>query len=202
VSVAWPFLAIAGLGAFHGINPAMGWLFAVALGLHRGSRAVVVFSLVPIALGHLLAIAAVALSLVLLGPLLDGTLLRRLAGIVLLAWAAFLVFRGSRHRVRVGMTTGAAGLALWSFLMANAHGAGAMLAPALIPLCIAGMPAGGPGLAVAAVLLHTATMLAVMGVVAVVVHQWVGVAILRRGWINFDRLWLACLGATGALLLI
>jgi hypothetical protein len=199
--LAWPWLAIAGLGVFHGVNPAMGWLFAVALGLHRGSRAVVLASLLPIALGHLLAIAAVAASLVLLGPLVDGTLLRRAAGILLIAWAVFHLLRGSRHRVRVGMTTGAAGLALWSFLMANAHGAGAMLVPALIPLCIAGAPAASPRLALAAVLLHSVAMLIVMAAIAVAVHQWLGVAVLRRGWINFDILWIACLGTTGALLL-
>jgi hypothetical protein len=54
----WPWLALGGLGMYHGTNPAMGWLFAVALGLHRGCLSVVVQSLIPIAIGHLLSIAA------------------------------------------------------------------------------------------------------------------------------------------------
>src|SRR5258705_3863587 len=56
----WPWLALAGLGAFHGLNPAMGWLFAVALGLHRHNRRIVWLSPLPVALGHALSIALVA----------------------------------------------------------------------------------------------------------------------------------------------
>ena len=132
----WPWLALAGLGAFHGINPAMGWLFAVALGLHRHSRAVVLESLVPIALGHALSIALVALAVVALGIVVDPRTVRALAGTLLIGWALWRGLYGSRHRVRVGMQTGMAGLAGWSFLMASAHGAGLMLVPVLIPLCL------------------------------------------------------------------
>ena len=60
---AWPWLALAGLGAFHGLNPAMGWLFAVALGLHRQSRRIVWLSLLPIALGHAVSVAIVVARL-------------------------------------------------------------------------------------------------------------------------------------------
>jgi hypothetical protein len=125
--LTWPWLALAGLGAFHGVNPAMGWLFAVALGLHRGSRRVVLTSLIPIALGHALAIAVVAIAVVVLGLVVDQRALRLAAGLVLIGWAAYHYLYGSRHRVRVGMRTGMAGLGLWSFLMASAHGAGLML---------------------------------------------------------------------------
>ena len=137
----WPWLALAGLGAFHGLNPAMGWLFAVALGQHRGSRRVVVLSLVPIALGHAVAILAVVGAVLALGVVVDQRAIRLVAGILLIGWAVYHALYGHRHRVRVGMRTGMAGLALWSFLMATAHGAGLMLLPVLIPLCLAATPA-------------------------------------------------------------
>jgi hypothetical protein len=202
----WPWLALVGLGAYHGLNPAMGWLFAVALGLHRGGRAIVFQSLLPIALGHALAIAAFAGPLLALGVLLDPSAIRWLAGTLLIGWAVYHWVYGSRHRVRVGMQTGAAGLVLWSFLMAGAHGAGLMLIPVLIPLCLgSGAPGaltgGSLAVALAAVAVHTAAMLAVTGLIAGVVYEWVGVAFLRRGWINLDLLWSAALFLTGLILL-
>src|SRR5262245_18694455 len=98
----------------------MGWLFAVALGLHRGGRVVVLEALVPIALGHALSIVLVALAVVALGLVVDPRALRLLAGILLIGWAIYHSLYGSRHRVRFGMQTGMAGLAAWSFLMACA----------------------------------------------------------------------------------
>jgi len=204
----WPWLAVVGLGMFHGANPAMGWLFAVALGLHRRSLAVVMESLLPIALGHALAVAGVAAAVVLMGAFVDPALLRAFAGCALVGWALFHLVYGSRHRVRVGMRTGLAGLALWSFLMAASHGAGLMLVPALIPLCLSDGPAGelvasgSPMIALAAVGVHTASMLIVTGAIAAAVYEWVGVAFLRRGWINLDRLWIAALFAAGVVLLV
>src|SRR5262245_28320047 len=174
----WPWLGLAGLGAFHGINPAMGWLFAVALGLHRGSRRVVLVSLLPIALGHAIAVALVALAVMGLGRVVDQRVVGIASGIVLIGWAAYHRLYGSRHRVRVGMRTGLAGLALWSFLMAAAHGAGLMLVPILIPLAHGGshaghVPATGSlGLTLAAVGVHTAAMLATTGAIAVAVYDW------------------------------
>jgi hypothetical protein len=203
MTLSWPWLVVAGLGVYHGLNPAMGWLFAVALGLHRKSRAVVMQSLVPIALGHALSIALVAAAVVALGAALEPALLRRGAGLVLILWALYHLVYGARHRVRVGMQAGFAGLLLWSFLMAGAHGAGLMLVPALIPLCLGSdgpafvsLPAG-----LAAVALHTAAMLAVTGAIALAVYEWIGLAFLRRGWLNLDRLWVLALLATGAWLL-
>jgi len=136
----WPWLVLAGLGMFHGINPAMGWLFAVALGLHRQSRAVVVEALIPIAFGHALAIGIVAMGVVLLGIVVDQRTIQIAAGILLIAWAIYHALYGQRHRVRFGMQVGMVGLAAWSFLMASAHGAGLMLVPVLIPLCLAASP--------------------------------------------------------------
>jgi len=205
MSVTWPWFALAGLGAYHGLNPAMGWLFAVALGLHRGSRAVVLLSLIPIAIGHGLAIAVAAAAIVLLGLVINGEALRGLAGIILILWALYHALYGSRHRSRVGMRAGFAGLLMWSFLMAGAHGAGLMVAPALMPLCF-GMDADfvtGPlALSVLAVALHTAAMLAVTAIVAVLVYNWIGVDFLRRGWFNLDRLWTGALVLTGLVLLV
>jgi hypothetical protein len=207
VSGIWPWLALAGLGAFHGLNPAMGWLFAVALGLHRRSRAVVAGALAPIAFGHALSIAVVVAAVLLLGFVVDQTLLRRAAGALLIAWAGYHALYGARHRVRFGMTLSYAGLAAWSFLMASAHGAGLMLIPVVLPLCLAASPGGelttaALPTALAAVAVHSLAMLAVTGAIALVVYQWLGVAFLRRGWLNLDRLWSFALVATGLLLLL
>ena len=206
----WPWLALVGLGAYHGINPAMGWLFAVALGLHRGSRAVVLRALVPIALGHALAVAAAVAAMLLLGQVVDPVWLRRLAGVVLLGWAGWHWRFGARHRVRVGMTTGQLGLAFWSFLMATAHGAGLMLLPVLMPaVATAGhphahqAPAGAAlGPILAALGVHTLAMLLATAAAALLVYDWLGVAVLRRGWVNLDLLWTAALAVTGTLLLV
>ena len=208
MSALWPWLTLAGLGAFHGINPAMGWLFAVALGLHRRSRAVVLTALLPIALGHALAVATVALAVVLLGVVVDQRAVRIAAGALLIGWALYHWLYGARHRLRFGMQTGLLGLAAWSFLMAMSHGAGLMLVPVLIPLCLAAAPAqeltaaGSLPIALAAVGVHSLAMLATTGTIAVAVYEWLGVAFLRRGWLNLDRLWTAALLATGLILLM
>ena len=204
LATAWPWLSFAGLGMFHGLNPAMGWLFAVALGLHRHGRRTVQLALLPMAAGHALSIWIVAASVVMMGTVVDAAAIRLVAGGALIAWAGYHWLYGHRHRVRVGMTTGVVGLALWSFLMATAHGAGLMLVPALVPLCT-GMPAFGRGsllVPLAAVAVHTAAMLAVSGVVALVVHEWFGLAFLRRSWINFDLLWTGGLVASGLVLIV
>jgi hypothetical protein len=203
----WQPLALAGLGAFHGLNPAMGWLFAVALGLHRRSRAAVFAALVPIAAGHALSVAVVAGLLVAAGIALPQDVVRIGSALLLLAWAAYHWRFGHRHRVRFGMQTGLLGLAVWSFLMATAHGAGLMLWPVLMPSCLPGaMPDAGAGGPVAVVLagvgVHTLAMLATTAAIAVVVYEWLGLDQLRRAWLNMDLVWVAALFATGALLLI
>jgi hypothetical protein len=200
----WRWLAIAGLGAFHGVNPAMGWLFAVALGLHRGSRSAVLLAIPPMALGHALSIAIVAGAVLVMGFGGHATLVRSVCGAGLILWAIYHTRYGHRHRVRIGMTTGFAGLVLWSFLMATAHGAGLMLIPALMPLCgsMAQPLSGSLYISIAAVGLHTLSMLLISGVIALLVYEWLGLAVLRRGWINFDLLWIFGLVATGLLLLL
>ena len=204
LETAWPWLTFAGLGMFHGLNPAMGWLFAVALGLHRRGRQTVQLALLPIAAGHALSIWLVAASVMVMGTVVNAAAIRLIAGGVLVLWAAYHWLYGHRHRVRVGMTVGVAGLVLWSFLMATAHGAGLMLVPALVPLC-ASMPIIGGGsllVSLAAVAVHTLAMLTVTGCVALAVHEWLGLAFLRRSWINFDLLWTGGLVATGLVLII
>ena len=199
----WPWATLVALGMFHGLNPAMGWLFAVALGLHRASRAVVLWALAPIALGHALSIWLVAAGVAVLGIVVNLGMLRVAAGALLIVWAIYHVLYGHRHRVRVGMTAGFAGLALWSFLMAGAHGAGLMLVPALLRLCT-GHPMPGQGsvlISIAAVGVHSLSMLLVTGTVSVIVYEWVDLGFLRRAWINFDALWTVALIGVGTVLL-
>ena len=201
----WPWLALAGLGAFHGLNPGMGWLFAVALGLHRHDRRIVWLSLLPIALGHALSIAVVALAFLWAGLIVDEHGLRISAGFALIGWALYHGRYGRRHRVRFGMQAGLLGLAVWSFLMATAHGAGLMLWPVLMPLCL-GAGAGSGDAAFATALagfgLHTVAMLAVTGGIAAAVYEWVGLEILRSAWLNVDALWVTALAAAGMMLVM
>lgn len=204
----WPWVLLLGLGAFHGLNPAMGWLFAVALGVHRQSSAAVIQAVPAIALGHAVSVALVAGAVVAAGLFVDQDVVRFATGGALIAWAIWHHLFGHRHRVRIGMRTGLAGLALWSFLMATAHGAGLMVLPALMPLCLAGSPlgeVGGTGSAVmtiAAVGVHTLAMLAATSLIALAVYRWVGLEILRSAWINVDLVWTLVLIGTGCLLLI
>jgi len=203
----WLWLAVAGLGLFHGINPAMGWLFAVALGLNRRSERIVWLALLPIGLGHALAVAVVLFAVLALGLIIEPVLLRPLAAVILFAWAAWHALNGRRHKVRFGMQIGLGGLFLWSFLMANAHGAGLMLIPAVIPLCLAASPAhtltsdASVPVALTVLGVHTAAMLVTIGIVSVTVYKWVGVGFLRRGWINLDLVWTLALIVCGILLL-
>ena len=202
----WPWLTLAGLGAFHGLNPAMGWLFAVGLGLHRGDRRIVWLSLLPLAAGHALSVAAVAAIFVWAGVMVEGHAVRVAAGLILIGWALYHWRYGSRHRVRFGMQTGLAGLAMWSFLMATAHGAGLMLWPMLMPLCFpAGVAPGGADPFVPAAIgvgVHTVAMLVVIATIAIAVYEWVGLAILRRAWINVDLIWAAALVGAGLWLVL
>jgi hypothetical protein len=200
------WFALAGLGAFHGLNPGMGWLFAVALGLHRHDRRIVWLSPLAIALGHALSVAVVAVLFVSAGLAIDDRVVRVAAGLMLIGWAFYHWGYGHRHRVRFGMQVGLAGLAAWSFLMATGHGAGLMLWPALMPLCLSGASeasmAGPLQTALIGIGLHTLAMLAVTAAVAITVYEWVGIEILRRGWLNVDLIWTFALAAAGGLLLL
>lgn len=165
----WPWLAVVGVGALHGLNPANGWAWAAAWGLRSRDRAQALRALLPIAAGHAASVALVA-GAVVWGLAMDRFVLQMCAGGLL---AACAVLHLSRRSPRVARApAGKAGLALASFMMASAHGAGLMLVPALVPLCagdasLMGMEGAGPlALALAAVGLHTVAMLAVTGLVA------------------------------------
>jgi len=205
-SEVWPWLALAGLGAFHGLNPAMGWLFAVAMGLHRHSRRMVWLAPLPIAIGHALSIAVLAGALVLAGLTIDLRAIRIGAGLILIGWALYYWRHGHQHRVRFGMQAGLGALAMWSFLMATAHGAGLMLWPVLMPLCFSGASEqfliGALPTALLAIAVHTLAMLIVTTSVAVAVYQWIGLEILRRAWINVDLIWTLAILVAGGLLLV
>jgi hypothetical protein len=201
------WLTLIGLGAYHGINPAMGWLFAVSNGLQHKSRAAVMRSLWPIALGHELSIALVAGLVLGAESVIDTRALHIGAAAVLFAFGIFRFVKPRAHWRWTTMRVNRRELTLWSFLMSTAHGAGLIVAPVLIGLGSAdaasahsaahdkadvAMTSGAPWLASGVgVMLHVAAMLVVMGVVAVVVYERLGVEVLRRAWINTDHIWAA-----------
>lgn len=195
----------AGLGAFHGLNPAMGWLFAVALGLYAKSRRVALVSLVPIALGHAVSVALVLAGALTLGAVIGHDSLTRGCGVLLIGWGVWSAWRGHRGRPTVGMRTGLAGLALWSFVMSSAHGAGLMLVPALLPLCTGRVSDGAFEAGALALMVHTGAMLAVIAAIsmfAMSVQERGGLGFLRTGWINIDWVWSVALIACGAILFV
>ncbi|WP_285762859.1 hypothetical protein [Biformimicrobium ophioploci] len=203
-----PWLAMLGFGAFHGLNPGMGWLFALSLGLQQRSEKVIWLSLLPIAAGHALAIALAAV-LVLLGlRFISLGQLQWLTAFALFLFGLYKLFNFYRHPRWVGMKVGMGDLFLWSFLMATAHGAGLMVMPALLRMAeqqgmaqdldldIVQHPGAHADHALAAggalwlgVGVHTLAMVAVMGVTAWLVYRKFGLAILRSRWINFDLIW-------------
>jgi hypothetical protein len=200
-----PWLAVAGLGTVHGLNPANGWMFAAALGVRAGNRQVR-RALPPIALGHAASIAVVA-SAFAQGLSMDRALVRDLAGALLIGAAAYRLLRGAGHCTAVSTQAGNVGIALWSFLMATAHGAGLMLVPALLPLCLADSPAreitasGSLVPALAAVGTHTAAMLVTTGIIAAGVCR--GVALHPRLLSTVPRqAWTAALAVTGVLVMV
>lgn len=191
-----------GFGIYHGLNPGMGWLFAVALALQEQRPRALWSALPPIALGHLLALGAVATPLLLLDTLLTARTLGLLAAGVLLMFGVWRLARWYRHPRWVGMRVSSRDLVVWSGLMATAHGAGLMLAPVLLALMSAGGSSGTrAGEALAGIVLHTAVLLGVMTATAWVVYRRVGLAILRTHWFNFDLVWSVALLLTGALAL-
>ena len=198
------------LGAFHGINPGMGWLFAVALGMQERDRGAVLRALVPLGVGHALAVAGavgVALAIGFVIPL--GWLRWSIAG-VLVAFGVLRLFR-HQHLRWGGMRMSMGGLTVWSFLMATAHGAGLMVVPVFMGMSMSGADEHAPhmhsagmgaGAAFLATGLHAVGYLVVTACVAVLVFEKLGVGILRRAWFNVDLIWSAALVATGALTLM
>lgn len=204
---ALPWLAMVGFGAYHGLNPGMGWLFALSLGLQQRSERAIWLSLLPIAVGHAASLVVVAL-LVLAGFQFVSTGTLQLAtALLLIGFGLYKVFRYYRHPRWVGMKVGLRDLTWWSFLMAMAHGAGLMIAPAVIGIATmegahhVHASTGSTGVFLG-IVVHTAAMLLVMMVVAWFVYKRFGLAVLRRNWINFDLLWAVALLAVGGLSLV
>ena len=209
----WPWLLMALLGAYHGLNPAMGWLFAVALGMQEGKREAVTRSLIPIAVGHELSIVVVAAVVLGLGLLADPGALHVGAGAALIAFGIFRFAKPHAHFRWTTMRVNRRELAWWSFLMSSAHGAGFMVAPVLLGAGIGDAAASDHALSMAqsgdmsipmgalAIMLHVGAMIAVMGVVAVLVYEYVGVAVLRKAWVNLDWIWAGAFIGAGVLTL-
>jgi len=208
---SWGWAALFFLGVYHGINPGMGWLFAVALGLQEKSRTAVGRSLLPIATGHALAIALVVLFSGLLQIVLPLDSLKIVVASVLIALGLYRLFR-NRHPRWGGMQVGFRDLTIWSFLMASAHGAGLMILPVLLKITTANgqtldLPSGqhhhhgvaveslSTGLSATAV--HTLGYLLITAMLALLVYEKLGLSLLRRAWVNLDLVWAVALMATG-----
>lgn len=204
-------VALVLLGAFHGLNPGMGWLFAVGRGLQERSRAVVLQSLPAIAAGHAASVFLVAAVVTVTGSVLTSRIVGIAGGMLLVGFGLWRLL-SRRHFRWVGMRLTLWQLAGWSFLMSSVHGAGLMLVPVLthgvvtVPGHAHGMTGQAGNAVLAAVFVtgvHTLAMFVVAGATAVIVYEVVGLAILRRAWFNLDRLWAAALiGAGAATLLI
>jgi hypothetical protein len=218
----WPWLALILLGAYHGLNPAMGWLFAVALGLQEGRREAVVKAFWPIALGHAAAVALVVTVVLGLQEIVPLEVLKYVGAAALISFGLYKLIR-RKHPRWVGMRVGFRDLTAWSFIMASAHGAGLMLVPVLLKLSgtmhemehqahethehwghsVHLFLTNPEALAdFAAVAVHTLSMFAVMAVVALVVYDRLGLMILKRTWFNVDLLWAAALVGAGVITLL
>lgn len=198
-SIAWVLMVV--FGAYHGLNPGMGWLFALALGLQQKSERAIWQSLVPISIGHAASILLVAGLVLAAGQLISTATLRLVTAAGLLVFGIFKLFNYYRHPRWVGMRD----LFFWSFLMAAAHGAGLMVAPTLLEIAgsrgdLQTWLSSGAGVLMG-VGLHTLSMLVVMAAVAAIVYRKLGLQILRQSWINFDLIWAVALLVVGLIAL-
>jgi hypothetical protein len=204
------------LGAYHGINPGMGWLFAVALGMQAGHARGVWGALPPIALGHALAVGAIVAAASLAQMVIPLASLKIVVAGCLCALGGYRLWR-HRHPRFGGMRVGARDLTLWSFLMASAHGAGFMLLPFVMALpadVLASAPAHAhahaghmaasamlPFMSVVGLIIHIGAYLTTSALVALVVYHKFGLMFLRTAWFNMDWLWAAALFITGLVVL-
>jgi hypothetical protein len=202
------------LGAYHGVNPGMGWLFAVALGMQHGNARGVWRALPPIALGHAAAVGVVLVSATFVGLVVPLDALKIIVALMLMSLGLYRLWR-HRHPRFGGMQVGFRDLAAWSFLMASAHGAGFMVLPFVLPtpaaLAAAGhehashMASAGTHVASAgatAVGVHTLAYLAAMALAAWIVYRKLGLGLLRKAWFNMDWLWAGALVVTGVVVLV
>ncbi len=202
-------ITLAALGAFHGLNPGMGWLFAVALGMQEGRQMAVWRALIPLTIGHCLAIGAAVLAASASGIAFTPAHLRWPLGLLLIGLGLRLCCR-HRHVRWASMRVGMGGLTWWSFLMASAHGAGLMVLPLF--LAMTAVPGAAPachryaflqaGLGFEATLAHAVGYLAATAAAAGIVVRYFGLGLLRKAWINIDLIWAGALTITGMLTLI
>ena len=204
---AWSTLFL--LGAYHGINPGMGWLFAVARGMQEHRARAVAWSLPPIALGHALAIGVVVLIAELAQAALPILYIRIGVAATLVGLGVYKLIRSSRHFRWGGMQVGFRELTIWSFLMASAHGAGLMVLPVVLAgphahhhIASQGAAFQGAAGGVWATLIHTLGYFTVTTAVALLVYRKFGLAMLRRGWFNLDLIWAIALVVTGIVALL
>ena len=201
------------LGAYHGINPGMGWLFAVALGMQRGNARGVWGALPPIALGHAAAVGVVLLSVGLAQIVIPMETLRVLVASMLTMLGLYRLWR-HRHPRYGGMQVGFRDLTVWSFLMASAHGAGFMVVPFVMsaqPMLAAtghehmhhmAAATNGAAAGAMAVAIHTLSYLIAMTVAAWLVYRKLGLSLLRKAWLNVDWVWAGALVLTGLIVLL
>ena len=208
-TVLWLMLL---LGAYHAINPGMGWLFAVALGMQEERGSAVARALLPIAFGHALAIGAVVLTAVFLGMALPLMAVRYAVAALLVGLGIYCLVR-HQHPRWVRMQVGFRDLTAWSFLMASAHGAGLMVLPVLLGSSTVEaqnhmpghsyLPAAASPLAgILAATIHSMAYLAVTGLLAWVVYYKLGLTLLRKTWFNFNLVWGAALVGAGLFTLL
>jgi len=214
----WFWLTLFLLGAYHGVNPGMGWLFAVALGMQENSGRAVGLALLPLGLGHMLAVGAVVGLAWLARIILPLAVLRVAAAAILLAFGVYFLLR-KKHFSWGGMRVGFADLTVWGFLMASAHGAGLMVLPVLLGAMGDASAAAaathelshkppptpalaGPWLAAAVVGVHLAGYVVIAGAVAWLVYAKLGLALLRTAWINLDLVWAVALVVSGVVVLV
>jgi hypothetical protein len=207
----WALLIIAALGAYHGLNPAMGWLFAVALGMQDRDRGAIYRALPAIAIGHELSLVLVVAIVLGLGLITDTSVLHMGAGVALVVFGIFRFVKPRAHPRWTTMRVNRRELAWWSFLMSSAHGAGLMVAPVIIGAGAASASASDHAIEAAGgsnaelltsafgLVLHVGAMVAVMGFVAILVYDKWGVAILRKAWINLDGVWAGAFVLAGVL---
>ena len=213
-SWGWPTLFL--LGAYHGINPGMGWLFAVARGMQEHATKAVTRALVPITLGHALSIGLVVALAGLIQIVLPLGYVRIVVAFALISLGVFRIVR-RRHFAWGGMQVGFRDLTFWSFLMASAHGAGLMVLPIVLHAgsvsATSAMPPGhehhmqmaasaGAWTGIAATLVHTLGYLSVTALIAILVYRKFGLSLLRKGWFNLDLVWAVALIVTGCVALV
>jgi hypothetical protein len=228
MSDVWPWLALLGLGVYHGINPAMGWLFAVALGMQEKRERAVLAAIPAIALGHVLSIGLVVAALWVAQASIPQQPLRYGVAAILFGFGLYRLIR-SRHPRWVGMRVGFRDLTTWSFLMATAHGAGLMMVPILIGWSGGNQTRHAPSIEamdhsghmqvmshaaasstslagafrfLVAVGVHSGGYLLVATLIALVVFKKFGLALLQRAWFNLDLLWVIALMLSGVLILL